>query len=477
MSFTDLAFFIFLPLIIIIHWLTPSRFRWIPLLIASYFFYAFYNIYLLSLILLVTFITYLCSLCMDQAATKKGKKAALVIAAVICLGILFIFKYLDFTISCAVSLLNLFKVEVTPIYFNLLLPVGISFYTFQTLSYVIDVYRGTIKAEKHFGYFALFVVFFPQLVAGPIERPGDLLPQLRDTRKLNKIDILTGIKFLIIGYAQKILIADNIAPFINSAYNDVSNAGGLALIIATMLFAFQIYCDFSGYSLIAIGCARLMGIKLTKNFNSPYLATSIRDFWHRWHITLTTWFTDYLYIPLGGNKKGLARKCLNIFIVFFVSGLWHGANLTFIIWGCLHGIMLIGENLLPKREFKNRFSIWLMRIVTFILVCFTWIFFRSQTLNEAGIVIQKIFTDWQITQTLSVLDMNLDDILMVILCLVTLPCLNFLADFDLSSIKITKKDNQAVIALTCAALTITIFLCYCYILSKGELSQFIYFTF
>lgn len=477
MSFTDLVFFIFLPLIIIIHWLTPSRFRWIPLLIASYFFYAFYNVYLLSLILIVTFVSYLCSLCIEQAETKKGKKASLIISSIICLGLLFIFKYLNFTINCSISILKLFNIEITPIYLNLILPVGISFYTFQTMSYTIDVYRGTIKAEKHFGYYALFVTFFSQLVAGPIERPGDLIPQLRETRKLNKIDILTGIKFLIIGYAQKLLIADSIAPYINNVYSNVSNAEGLSLIIATMLFAIQIYCDFSGYSIIATGCARMMGIKLSKNFNSPYLATSIRDFWHRWHLSLTTWFTDYLYIPLGGNRKGKIRKYINIFIVFLVSGLWHGANLTFIIWGCLHGILMIIEDLLPKRELKNKISLYTMRAITFLIVCFTWIFFRSQTIQEASIVITSIFTNWRINETFSILDMSFVNILMVILCLMILPCLNILSNLDLSSIKLTKTDNQAVTALTCAIMTITILIFYCYLLSKTGLSQFIYFTF
>lgn len=478
MSFTSLVFFIFLPAIILIHWVTPHKLRWIPLLIASYFFYAFYNVWLLSLILTATLVCYLCAICTENAATSAGKKASVAVAAIICLGLLFIFKYLDFTISGICSLMELFGVETNFTGFNLILPVGISFYTFQTMSYTFDVYRGTMKAERHLGYFALFVVFFPQLVAGPIERPADLIPQLRAERHPSADDFADGARSLIFGYAQKVLIADFVAQFVNAAYEDVYSSGGLALIIATILFAVQIYCDFSGYSMIATGCAKMMGIKLSKNFDRPYLATSVRDFWKRWHISLTKWFTDYLYIPLGGNRKGRIRRFINVLIVFLVSGLWHGANLTFVVWGGLHGLFVAIEGLLPKREESKKAAvIWLKRAGTFAIVCFIWIFFRAATLAEAGEVIRSIFTDWQAGETLKSLGMEAEEIIPAVACVVLLPLLENLPKYETKHLPLSEAYAQSNCALIYATLLITIAVCWCAVLGENGLSAFIYFSF
>lgn len=477
MSFTSLVFFIFLPVIVLVHWLTPHRFRWIPLLIASYFFYAFYNIWLLSLILTATFVCYISAICTENANTSAGKKAFVAFAAIICLGLLFIFKYLDFTIEGICSLIELFGGETNFGGFDLILPVGISFYTFQTMSYTFDVYRGTMKAERHLGYFALFVVFFPQLVAGPIERPSDLIPQLRAERRPSAGDFADGARSLIFGYAQKVLIADFVGQFVNAAYADVYSSGGLALIIATVLFAVQIYGDFSGYSMIATGCAKMMGIQLSKNFNRPYLAASMRDFWRRWHISLTKWFTDYLYIPLGGNKKGKVRRFINVLIVFLVSGLWHGANLTFVVWGGLHGLSVAIEGLLPRRENGNSIITALRTARTFIIVCFIWIFFRASTLAEAGEVIRAIFTDWRVGTTLSSLGMKAEEILPAILCVALLPLLESLPRYDTNSLPLSKTYAQSNCLLVWATLIIAIAVCWCTVLGENGLSAFIYFSF
>lgn len=265
---------------------------------------------------------------------------------------------------------------------------------------------GHIRAERHFGYYALFVSFFPQLVAGPIERPENLIPQLKAEVKFRQEDFSIGLRIAIVGYFKKIVVADGVAIFVNSVYNNVADANGLTVIIATVLFAVQIYCDFSGYSEIAIGVARMMGIRLSDNFNSPYSATSIKDFWRRWHISLTSWFTDYVYIPLGGNRCKFWRWMINIMIVFLLSGLWHGAALTFIVWGGIHGVYqiagklkaILSAKLVASGKVKplpnNVVTVFAKRAVTFTLVCFAWIFFRGNSLSDCGILISKIFTDW-----------------------------------------------------------------------------------
>ncbi len=387
MSFVSPVFFLFLPLVVTVYWLAPPKFRWGPLLAASLLFYAWHNIWLLSLIVATILVSYLCARMMEAVQSQKGKKQALAFSITVCLGILAIFKYLDFAIDSVCSLANLLGAEISFSGLHILLPMGISFYVFQTMSYVFDVYRGTVPAEKHLGYYALFVTFFPQLVAGPIERPENLLPQLKQAQTFRAGLFGDAAPYLLRGYCKKVLIADFIAPFVVQAYDNIATAGGFALAVATVLFAVQIYCDFSGYSDIALGCGRLMGINLMENFRSPYGASSIRDFWRRWHVSLTDWFTDYVYIPLGGSRAGLLKTCRNILITFLISGLWHGANWTFVIWGGLHGLYLVTERLLGEKFRPGK-------AVTFFLVCFAWIFFRSASVSDAFAVIAQIFTPW-----------------------------------------------------------------------------------
>ena len=343
----------------------------------------------------------------EKTDKPKYKKLALAATLVTSLGVLFFYKYFDFLAGTVFDIAALFGNKGDAFALNLMLPVGISFYTFQTLSYVIDVYRGEVETEKNFFFYALFVSFFPQLVAGPIERPDNLIPQLKEAHNWSNPDAVAGLKILLLGFFKKICVADLVSGFVNTVYNNPAESSALGVIIATLLFAVQIYCDFAGYTDIAIGCARIMGIRLMKNFDHPYSATSIKEFWSRWHISLSTWFRDYLYIPLGGNRASYGRHLANLFIVFRVSGLWHGAAWTFVIWGALHGVyQIIGKltiksrsSLIDKLGFseKSKGVLILRRVITFILVDAAWLMFRANSIADAGILIKKLFVGWNVS--------------------------------------------------------------------------------
>lgn len=407
MLFNSFDFLIFFPIVIGIYFVLPSKAKNLWLLASSYFFYACWSVKYVLLIAISTVITYACGVLlergeqMDDDRRRMYKRCCLVITLTANLLILFVFKYWNFAARTLGSLLGIAGVPVSVPELNLLLPVGISFYTFQALGYAIDVYRGTIKAEKNFIQYALFVSFFPQLVAGPIERAGNLLKQLRQEHHFDFEQFRDGALIMIWGYFLKLVLADRIAIVVNTVYGDCDTYGGWYLILATVLFAFQIYCDFAGYSAIAIGAAEIMGFRLMENFNAPYLAESVADFWHRWHISLSTWFKDYLYIPLGGNRKGKGRKFLNLLIVFAVSGLWHGAGWTFVIWGCLNGIYQIAGSLSAPLRRKalailqinpKSLSHRLLKVITtFLLVDFSWLFFRAENIGQALSIIKSIF--------------------------------------------------------------------------------------
>ena len=404
MVFNSLSFLIFLPIVIALHYLLPTRFRWVALLAASYYFYMYWDAKLIVLIMFTTAVSYVTALLVAKTDSKAKKRLYLALALIASLGVLVFFKYYNFMSGTVEDVIRLFGGEPHDLSLSLILPVGISFYTFQTLSYVIDVYRGNIKPERHFGYYALFVSFFPQLVAGPIERPENLLPQLRAPHKMTRENMTEGLGIVIVGFFKKLVVADIVAVYVNAVYNNLTEATGLGVLVATVLFAVQIYCDFSGYTDIAIGCARMMDIKLMQNFDRPYTARSIKEFWNRWHISLSTWFRDYLYIPLGGNRKGKVRRYINLMIVFLVSGLWHGAAWTFVLWGALHGVYQIIGGVTQKTRERiytsmhiNMKSGWfraLQRAFTFVLVCFAWIFFRANSISDIGIIMTKLFTDW-----------------------------------------------------------------------------------
>ena len=371
------------------------------LLVASYYFYMCWKIEYIVLIIGSTLIDYFAALKMSRAAGKQEKRKYLMLSLASNLGILFFFKYFNFVSESVAAAFNAWNIFYEVPLFDVLLPVGISFYTFQTLSYTIDVYNDRIPAEKHLGIFALYVAFWPQLVAGPIERSRHLLPQFRRRHAFDYRRVTDGLRLMLWGMFKKVVIADQLAVYVNQVYNHVDDYQGPALMIATFFFAIQIYCDFSGYSDMAVGSARVMGYDLMENFNRPYFAKSIREFWQRWHISLSTWFRDYLYIPLGGNRSVKWRWYYILFITFLVSGLWHGANWTFAIWGALHGFFLIVEiatgNCWQKAAnflFPNEPSFWnrAFRVcVTMIQVCFAWIFFRANTVQDAFTVLRKMF--------------------------------------------------------------------------------------
>ena len=319
------------------------------------------------------------------------------LALIACSGGLFAFKYLSWLARGAVTLLGTFALPLQPVTLKLLVPIGISFYTLRTLGYLVDVYRGTSPAEKHFGHYAVFISFFPSIISGPIERACTLLPQIKKEHSFDYASATYGLKLIAWGFFKKLAIADVIAQLINPIFADVYSHSGFVLVLSAVLFAVQIYGDFSGYTDIALGVARLFGINLTQNFKSPYFSRSLKEFWRRWHISLSTWLRDYIYIPLGGNRQGKAKTALNLLITFLVSGLWHGANLTFLAWGFFHGAGAIIEGLFTRKNKPGETRHRLLRsvipvLLTFTFCCFAWIFFRVNTLSEAGYFISHLFT-------------------------------------------------------------------------------------
>ena len=401
MLFNSFEFVVFFAIVVLLYFALPFRYRWLHLLISSYLFYMCWRWEYIFLIIGQTVVNYYCGRQIAKAPPGPGRKGWLAISLVWSLGLLFFYKYYDFarrTIEDAGSAMG---IDPALPMMDVILPVGISFYTFQALSYTIDIYRGDVEEERHFGRFALFVAFFPQLVAGPIERASNLLVQFRRENQLDLDRLASGLKLMLWGLFKKVVIADRLAIFVNQVYGDPSAYSGSTLLLATYFFAFQIYCDFSGYSDIAIGAARVLGYDLMQNFRLPYLARSFAGFWRRWHISLSTWFRDYLYVPLGGNRVGIHRWVFNIILVFTVSGLWHGAAWTFVFWGLLHGGFYLAERLIAPHGAKLVHTlrlpggpVKLFRILlTFHLVLLAWVFFRAQSMEDAVLIVHRILTD------------------------------------------------------------------------------------
>lgn len=416
MQFNSIDFMIYFPIVVGLYFIIPRKLREIWLLIASYYFYMSWNPRYAILIGGSTVITYVCGILIENfsdAEIRNGdlkKRITLVACLLMNLGILVVFKYGNFFIDSINGVLSAMHVSVIQRRFDLLLPVGISFYTFQALGYIVDVYRKDVTAERKFTRYALFVSFFPQLVAGPIERSKNLLSQLRNIEKINVWNakrVTSGAILMVWGFFMKMVISDRVALLVDTVYDSYRMYGSTELILASIGFAIQIYCDFGSYSLIAIGASKIMGIQLMENFNTPYFARNIRDFWGRWHISLSTWFKDYLYIPLGGNRKGKRRKSLNIMIVFLVSGLWHGANWSFVAWGGIHGAFQVIADIIksPREKLRKKLCVntecfsWklLQTAITFCLVVFAWIFFRADTITDALRICKRIImkpTPW-----------------------------------------------------------------------------------
>lgn len=394
MLFNSLHFLAFFPIVCLIYFrLQPLRLRNLFLLGASYYFYMNWEAVYALLLLSSTLITWLGAYGIERCPTRRGKRGCLSAVLVLNIGILFFFKYYNFAADNLTALLTQAGLSVQLPDFKLLLPVGISFYIFQALGYSIDVYRGKITAERDFFTYALFVSFFPQLVAGPIERSTNLLPQFRQRHDFSYDRTMAGVRLMLWGYFLKLALADRCAIYVDAIYNHVPFHNGGSFLLASLFFPFQIYGDFAGYSLTAIGAAKIMGFDLMENFRRPYFATTVTEFWHRWHISLSTWFKDYVYIPLGGNRVGTARHYFNLMATFIISGMWHGANWTFILWGSLHGALQCLEKWLGwnKKQWKSIGTRAIHRAMTFGVVCLAWIFFRTGTLTDALLIIKGIF--------------------------------------------------------------------------------------
>jgi len=410
MLFNSISFLFFFPIVTLVYFLLPHQIRWLFLLAASCCFYmAFIPIYIMVLFFTIV-VDYIAGILIEKNHGKK-KQYYLGLSIAANLGILLLFKYTNFFNHTLSGLAHIFHLTYPYEALPWVLPLGLSFHTFQAMSYTFEVYRGNQRAERHLGIYALYVLFYPQLVAGPIERPQNLIHQLTEKKFFDYQRVTDGLKLMAWGMFKKVVIADRLAVFVNQVYDQPLSYQGLPLIIATVFFAFQIYCDFSGYSDIAIGAAQVMGFKLMRNFRSPYFAQTTSEFWRRWHISLSSWFRDYVYIPLGGNHADKHRLYFNLMLVFLLSGLWHGANWTFVVWGALNGFYVIFSR--ASKHFRDQFNrIFgitstpkahhkLRIIITFSLICFSWIFFRARNLSEAFYIATHLFSSPFISHNIS----------------------------------------------------------------------------
>ncbi len=430
MIFNSLEFILFFIVVVALYFSIPHRVRWVLLLAASYIFYMAWRAELIVLILFSTLVNYWVSHQIYRSDGQK-KKNLLILSLVVNFGLLLIFKYFMFLSDSAYLFMSQLGLSVAPSEFDIILPMGISFYTFQAAAYTIDVYRGQIAPVKNYGKFSLFITFFPQLVAGPIERSKNLIPQFDEVHHFDLSRMMGGLKLMAWGFFQKVVIADRIAVCVNTIYGDVTSYSGLTFVLASTLFAFQIYCDFGGYSHIAMGAAKVLGFDLMKNFDRPFLSKDIREFWKRWHVSLSSWFMDYLYIPLGGSRHGFVKKQRNLLITFALSGLWHGANWTYLVWGMINGVFIIFENVVDKLvgktiEIKVRVLSNLVDVCkilfTFAFFVFSVIFFRANSLQDGLYIVEHLlwgFRQWLTPQylyeTITNLGLNLYEIKVIFL--------------------------------------------------------------
>ena len=407
MLFNSLHFLVFFPIVVGLYFGLPPRWRGLLLLLASYYFYMSWRAAYALLLLATTLLDYYSGYRMSQLPTKQARRPYLYLSLVSNLGTLFVFKYFNFFRDAVAQLAGALHLPVgAGPALGLLLPVGVSFYTFQSVGYIIDVYQGRLEAERNFGRFALFVAFFPQLVAGPIERGGHMLPQFRRTHEFDYARVVSGLRLMAWGLFKKVVVADRLALLANPVFNNPrQHPEGPLLVLATLAFTFQIYGDFSGYTDLARGAARVLGFEFNLNFRQPYLSASVPEFWRRWHISLSSWFRDYVYIPLGGSRVAPLRAYGNLLAVFLISGLWHGANWTFLTWGGLHGIYLVistwarplrerlaqGTGLAAWPQLRHGLGVF----ITFVLVAYAWVFFRANTLGDAIFISRHLLTGWQ----------------------------------------------------------------------------------
>lgn len=408
MLFNSLEFLLFFPIVTILYYLLPHKFRWIHLLIASCLFYMYFIPQYILILFTTIIIDYAAAIWIEQS--KDNKKTYLIASIISTCLVLFIFKYFDFFNQNMLLLSHKFGFYYPEKVIKFILPIGLSFHTFQSLSYVIEVYKGNQKAEQHFGIYSLYVMFYPQLVTGPIERPQNLLVQLREEIKFNYSNLSQGLRLMLFGLFIKMVIADNIGLYVDQVYASPTDYNSFTILKGLFFYSFQIYCDFLGYSTIAVGCAKTMGYTLMDNFKNPYLSKSIGEFWQRWHISLSTWFRDYVYFTLGGNRVKVQRWMINIMVVFILSGLWHGANWTFILWGFAHGMIFILENLVNRilriKKSENRVVVFVTNafniVKTFVIVSFIWVLFRAKDFGQVKVIFKSILHNFNVQDSFSV---------------------------------------------------------------------------
>ncbi len=487
MNFNSVAFLLFLPFVVLVHWLLPHRARKFWLLAASYFFYIYWNPLLIVLLLASTAVDYFCGRGMERfSESKRIKKVLLLTSVCVNLGLLFFFKYWDFFADNVNRFCLALSIPYTVPALNLILPVGISFYTFQTMSYTIDVYRGDFPAEKNPITFALYVTFFPQLVAGPIESPKNLLPQLRAERVLSSDDLRAGLRFLLSGFFRKCVVADVCGIFVNAVFTDLNHANGLAILLAGALFCFQMYNDFAGYSEIAMGAARLVGVRLMQNFDRPYLAQSYGEFFRRWHISLNRWFTSYVYIPLGGSRRGTMRKILNTLIVFALCGLWHGARWTYVLWGLYAAFWVSAEsvalkpleNALTKKglDLDRPLVRWIRRGYMFLIFLPAALLFRAPSLEAVKTIFFRLFTTgFSPNAAFSLMGINGFSLLQLILTFAGMAMLPRFAKQELAAAATPFERARRMAGVVCLVLIIAC--CWIALLETHDAASFAYFQF
>ena len=486
MNFNSLAFLIYLPIVVGLYWLLPFKFRKYWLLAASYFFYGYWNPAFLILLLFSTTVDYFCSLGMEKHRDNPMvMKLLLMTSVVMNLGLLFSFKYFDFFAENINHFCAVFSLPYRVPELGWILPVGISFYTFQTMSYTIDVYRGDFPAEKDPISFALYVTYFPQLVAGPIESPGNLLPQLKKEHFWNKEDFFAGLRILLGGFFYKCVVADFCGIHVNAVFSDLENANGLSILLAGLLFNFQMYCDFAGYSEIASGCARMMGVRLMKNFDRPYMSQSYTEFSRRWHISLSNWFTQYVYIPLGGNRKGKFRKLLNLVIVYGLCGLWHGARWTYVLWGLYAAFWLCVES---GFDTNKRFGPWwqqplgklIRRVYMMTIFIPAALLFRADNMDQVATIFTRLFTQVGFSaeyfrSAFSSLNMDFLTMVQIVLSLI---CMHKVAELTRQDLPVSPEDTPYFQRATgYAYIVLLIALCWISLLATDALATFAYFQF
>lgn len=474
MSFGSISFLLFMIAVFLIYWEIPHKFRWVLLLIANIFFYGCFDVKYLFVLLAITIVSYVTGIWLEEK-----KKTTLFLSVFILLIPLAICKYLNFSIYSVQKVLSLISVPMESHTLKLIMPVGISFYTFEAISYVCDVKNRKISAEKNFLKYLLFISFFPNITSGPIERAGDFIPQINKEKEFNYEKTVYGLRLLLLGMMKKYVCADIMVKYINNVFDNVIGFKGTVFIIAIFMYTFQIYFDFSGYTDMARAVATLLGFDLRENFIRPYFAKSIKDFWGRWHISLSTWLRDYVYIPLGGNRKGKLRKNINLIITFFVSGLWHGASFTFIVWGLIHGVCQVVESEISERISIKKNSITslvvdgLRILITFCIVAFAWMFFRANSLAECVYIMKNMLSGGTILGAFQSMGMTKLSIVKVALGIM------FVMGLDLLSVKkdILNEMSKWPVIIRWATYVCISVLVIAIKVHEGTNASFIYFSF